>query len=910
MRWLIGASCVLWVACTPGGGSDGDPESDGGADARPAGDAGSDGARPDGELPDGELPDGELPDGELPDGDPPDGALPDGELLDGDPPDGALPDGALPDGALPDGAPACPPPQQLCGGACVDVRSDDAHCGDCGAACDDGGRCVDGECAPPCAAGERLCGGVCVSPGDPSACGPQCARCPAPAGGEALCVDGVCEARCPDGALLCDGVCAACDGPVDGSACDGAACVCVPQCDGLECGPDPVCGAPCGACDDPDSACRDGRCVGACQQPEGGLLVVDVPTVSVTVDLTLDGEPLGPENTTPIDHGRVYLRDPDTGEVVFYFTPIDDAGGLLLPYTVRVVRGEYDVVYERVRYVNSPEGDNHWPVNDDRILLRRVPILEDGPLVVDVPTAAPPIDIALDGELPSPDNISVQDRGRVVLVDPDSGEDVFSFTGIGDDGEVNGFFAARVVAGRYQMRYERLDYVNDGESPGRWPVNDDRILGEIVIDDDMPRTLDVRTAAPPIDIALDGELPSPDNISVQDRGRVVLVDPDTGEDVFSFTGIGDDGEVNGFFAVRLVVGRYLMRYERLDYVNDGESPGRWPVNDDRILGEVVIEDDDPIVLDVRTAAPPIDIALDGELPSPDNISVQDRGRVVLVDPDTGEDVFSFTGIGDDGEVNGFFAVRLVVGRYLMRYERLDYVNDGESPGRWPVNDDRILGEVVIEDDDPIVLDVRTAAPPIDIAIDGDLPSPDNISVQDRGRVVLVDPDTGEDVFSFTGIGDGGEVNGFFAVRLVVGRYLMRYERLDYVNDGEDPGRWPVNDERILGEIVIEGDEPVVLDVRTALLRLDATIDGAALDPVNTNADESGDLVIVDPETGEVVFTYGLLADDGTFTTPYSARVVAGRYDVRYARERYRNVNGPGNHWPVNDERPLQCIALP
>jgi hypothetical protein len=56
----------------------------------------------------------------------------------------------------------CAEPRLACGGACVDPRSDGAHCGACGVVCPDGRSCRDGFCAAP------ACGGLHGFPGAPA----------------------------------------------------------------------------------------------------------------------------------------------------------------------------------------------------------------------------------------------------------------------------------------------------------------------------------------------------------------------------------------------------------------------------------------------------------------------------------------------------------------------------------------------------------------------------------------------------------------------------------------------------------------------------------------------------------------------------------------------------------------------
>ncbi len=821
-----------------------------------------------------------------------------------------LTDGTTSDAIARDMPPACDDPRRLCGGECVDTASDRRHCSACDAPCDAGETCRDGMClADDCPDGTHDCDDTCVPDDDPATCGDRCVPCPAPQGGEGACVDGACVARCPAGALLCDGVCAPCEADPADSACDGAACACVPDCGQRVCGVDPACGTSCGACDDPDTACIGGQCLSRCQTPLDGLLTIDVPTVAVTVDLTLDGQPLDAGNTRPDDYGRVSLRDPESGEVVFNFPPIDEAGNFILPYTARVVAGTYDVVYARQAYVNDPRGQNNWPINDDRVLIRGLEIIEDGPLIIDVPTVAPLLDVTLDGAPTDARNTAPNDRGTVTLVDPETGEDVFNLTVMGQNGDLFLPWAPRVVAGEYVIRYRRDAYVNSPVGANNWPINDARVLGRVVLDDDAPRAFDVPTVAAPLDVSLDGRIADETNTAPDDRGTVTLVDPETGEDVFNLTVMGDNGDLFLPWAPRVVAGEYITRYRRDAYVNSPVGENNWPVNDARNLGRVALDDDRPQTIDVPTAAPLLDVTLDGAPTDEGNTSPDDRGTVQLVDPETGEEVFNLTVMGQNGDLFLPWAPRIVAGEYVVRYRRDAYVNVPDGANNWPINDARILRRVVLDDDMPRAFDVPTVAPLLDVTLDGEPADDGNTSVGDRGGVWLVDPETGEDVFGLSVLGDGGQFFLPWAPRVVAGEYGLEYRRAAYVNDRDAPGRWPVNDERALGRVTLDDAQPRVFDVPTAVMRVGVSLDGAGLDAGNTNAAEYGQVIVRDRESGEDVFTFTTLAD-GAFLLPFSARVVAGRYDAHYARNAYRNVNSDENHWPVNDDRPLQCIEVP
>lgn len=116
-----------------------------------------------------------------------------------------------------------------CGGAVVDVMTDEAHCGRCDNACDAVfGECVGGVCG--CSGeGMQVCGGRCVDVlWDPLHCG-GCGQAVGPAG---ACVRG--ERRCRPGYTLCGGACVdtqsdpahcgRCDRSCEGKACKDGAC--------------------------------------------------------------------------------------------------------------------------------------------------------------------------------------------------------------------------------------------------------------------------------------------------------------------------------------------------------------------------------------------------------------------------------------------------------------------------------------------------------------------------------------------------------------------------------------------------------------------------------------------------------------------------------------------------------------
>ncbi len=173
--------------------------------------------------------------------------------------------------------------QNTCGADCVDLQTDEAHCGTCATQCPSGGTCTKGVCA--CSPNATVCTGACADlQTDPAHCGTcdgSCATGYSCVGGHCACTKTSCGGVCVDtqiDALNCNGCnkkCAA------GLACVGGACQCAVgtkscggvcidvQTDEANCG---TCGTHCavgGVCTGGVCGCPSGQklCSGACIDP-------------------------------------------------------------------------------------------------------------------------------------------------------------------------------------------------------------------------------------------------------------------------------------------------------------------------------------------------------------------------------------------------------------------------------------------------------------------------------------------------------------------------------------------------------------------------------------------------------------------------------------------------------------------
>jgi alpha-tubulin suppressor-like RCC1 family protein len=228
-----------------------------------------------------------------------------------------------------DAAEPCTGELTRCGGACVDLSADDAHCGDCDERCAANEECVDSFCEPitcvtegcpmgsycdgalcqpgcdddsacpqpgycdlgsnscQCVLGTHLCGAECVDDADPAHCGASCSPCEAPVGGEAGCEAGMCVRLCPLGQTECAGQCISTSSTGN---CGGDCTVCavpqngLPTCDGFNCGVScnvgfHACGSEC-LSNTSVSSCGT-SCV-PCPVPENGTATCDGVTCGFT----------------------------------------------------------------------------------------------------------------------------------------------------------------------------------------------------------------------------------------------------------------------------------------------------------------------------------------------------------------------------------------------------------------------------------------------------------------------------------------------------------------------------------------------------------------------------------------------------------------------------------------------------
>jgi hypothetical protein len=137
----------------------------------------------------------------------------------------------------------CPEGKTRCNDGCVNLKTDERHCGSCSNSCAEGQECVGGMCQ----------GGGC--PSGTTTCGTECC-----AGGQE-CVGGVCQ--CPSGTTLCGGNCV--DNCQSGQTLDPSTCQCLSTC------PDQPCCCTC-RYKDPNTGAITSTCFPGVPLGPGGVL--------------------------------------------------------------------------------------------------------------------------------------------------------------------------------------------------------------------------------------------------------------------------------------------------------------------------------------------------------------------------------------------------------------------------------------------------------------------------------------------------------------------------------------------------------------------------------------------------------------------------------------------------------------
>lgn len=156
-------------------------------------------------------------------------------------------------------------------------------------------------------------------------------------------------------------------------------------------------------------------------------LTIDVPIVTATVNVTLDGQSVSSANSSIEDEGLIELEEVSSGDRFKLFTTWNNTTNQsAVPFSGRVVPGVYNIYYSV-----SNDGP-HWPANTNVLVMSSVDFSSARSVTVELPVAeltlTPSLETSDGTAAVSSSNTSVNDYGVFSLRDSVSGEsfDVYS----------------------------------------------------------------------------------------------------------------------------------------------------------------------------------------------------------------------------------------------------------------------------------------------------------------------------------------------------------------------------------------------------------------------------------------------------------------------------------------------------
>jgi hypothetical protein len=362
--------------------------------------------------------------------------------------------------------------------------------------------------------------------------------------------------------------------------------------------------------------------VGHASVEDGGgevvqVLPVVIRTTTVAGNFTVAGQI---PSASPYESGRIVALDRYSGESIELGLTHDRA------FSIRLVQGEYDIVYERVA------GGEQVPANK-HALLSTQSLFADGALDIDVPAVTVYGSFRFDGAPAPPDNA---DDAVITLRDA-AGTDMVVLGNTHD-----GVYEKLVIPGVYDVYYHH-------ESAGAAvPLNTHALVAAAPVMQDM--TL-LEIEVPTIDVAgaitINGAVP-PD--SEYEDGRIYLRNLETGDSVL----LGSTRD--GAFAGKVIPAVYDVVY-----VVEAAGGAAVPVNSAAVLATVDVGTTPQFDVDVPSIPFSGSFTIDGGTP-PANPA--DNAFVLLEDARTGDVVYL-------GNTNaGAYAQPIASGTYVVYYRAM------------------------------------------------------------------------------------------------------------------------------------------------------------------------------------------------------------------------------------------------
>lgn len=731
--------------------------------------------------------------------------------------------------------------------------------------------------------------------------------------------------RCGDGAIngmeVCDGALLAgqtcgSQGAGIGSLGCAADCLsfdttqcCQPDCSSTSCGPDPVCGTSCGTCQQGEN-CDMGQCVcvpetcatlgvecGTIADGCGGTLdcggctgglscnqnscscpvvtsmstyTIDVPTVDITFQVTLNGQPVTNANTNDSDEGIFYLVHAATGERMSL--PETAAGTTAnYPVTRRVIPGFYDIYY------GNGGTQTNWPVNTNNLLIANADLTSSQTLNIDVPTVDITFEVTLGGQPVTSANTNDSDEGVFQLVDSRTGERMnLPETAAGTT--PNYPTTRRVIPGNYDIYYA------NGGTQTNWPVNTNRRLyADVNLNTSQTFTIDVPVVDILFDVTLNGMAVTSANTNDSDEGIFQLVDPVTSERM-SLPETAAGTTVNYPTTRRVIPGFYDIYYA------NGGTQTNWPVNTNfKLETGADFTSSGSYTINVPTVDITWAVTLNGQAVTSANTNDSDEGVFQLINVATGERS-SLPETAAGTTPNYPVTRRIIPGNYHIHYA------NGGTQTNWPVNTDhRIVTNEAFTQSQNFTINVPTVDIVWDVTLNGVPVTAANTNDSDEGVFYLEQPVTGERM-NLPETAAGTTPNYPVTRRVIPSNYDIYYGHAGYQQF------WPANTRNLLyANVGLTTSQTFTINVPYVEFLLDVTLNGLAVTSANTNDSDEG--VFYLETVGGERLSLPETAAGTTPNYPVSLRLIPDTYSYFYGN------GGTQTNWPVNTNHLLGCFEV-
>jgi hypothetical protein len=129
-----------------------------------------------------------------------------------------------------------------------------------------------------------------------------------------------------------------------------------------------------------------------CASYLGGTSTINVPTVEIILNITLDGIAYDESNTNESIEPDIYIEDAVTKEYVARYGVWHYGNNApMFPITLRMIPGRYNIYYE------GSDGLGEWPINSSSMLAENISFEQSGSWTIDVPVVEVTLDVTLDG---------------------------------------------------------------------------------------------------------------------------------------------------------------------------------------------------------------------------------------------------------------------------------------------------------------------------------------------------------------------------------------------------------------------------------------------------------------------------------------------------------------------------------